>query len=61
MSPDKSIAVVAFVIGLGPVDPLLKSVFENAVEAATPGEATRTGPLVFTDLEGHFSSNNVFE
>ncbi|CAI6091793.1 unnamed protein product [Clonostachys chloroleuca] len=58
---DKSIAVVAFVIRLGPADPLLKSVFENAVEAATPGEATRTGPLVFTDLEGHFSSNNVFE
>ncbi|CAG9982881.1 unnamed protein product [Clonostachys byssicola] len=58
---DKSIAVVAFVIGLGPANSLLTSVFENAAEAATPGEATHTGPLVFTDLEGHFSSNNVFE
>ncbi|CAH0054007.1 unnamed protein product [Clonostachys solani] len=58
---DKSIAVVAFVIGLGPADPLLTSVFEYAVGAATPGEATLTGPLVFADLEDHFSSSNVFE
>ncbi|VUC29372.1 unnamed protein product [Clonostachys rosea] len=58
---NKSMAVVAFVIGIGPADPLLTSVFENAAEAATPGEATLTGPLMFKDLEDHFGSSNVFE
>uniref|UniRef100_A0A8H7TN13 Carbonic anhydrase n=1 Tax=Bionectria ochroleuca TaxID=29856 RepID=A0A8H7TN13_BIOOC len=38
---DKSIAVVAFVIGIGSANPFL--------------------PLLFTDLEDHFSSNDVFE
>ncbi|KAH6971990.1 alpha carbonic anhydrase [Ilyonectria destructans] len=57
---DKSIAVVAFPIALGLADPLLASVFAYVSGAATPGQATLTGPLIFTGLEHHLTSNPIY-
>ncbi|RFU82100.1 carbonate dehydratase [Trichoderma arundinaceum] len=59
-APDKSTAVVAFLISLGHPNILLSSVFEAIEEIATPGEITSTGPLLFDALESHFKSHDVF-
>ncbi|PNY28636.1 Uncharacterized protein TCAP_01439 [Tolypocladium capitatum] len=57
---DKSVAVVAFVIDLGPADPWLTSVFTYVAGIKTPGQATLTGPLSFTNLEHHLKSNPIY-
>ncbi|PTB40182.1 hypothetical protein M441DRAFT_28045 [Trichoderma asperellum CBS 433.97] len=59
-APDKSTAVVAFLIALGVPDLLLSSVFKHVEEIATPGHTTETGPLVFSALESHLTSNAIY-
>ncbi|KAH6608242.1 hypothetical protein Trco_004555 [Trichoderma cornu-damae] len=59
-APDKSTAVVAFLLSIGFPDLLWLSVFESVNEAATPGQTTSTGPLLFDALENHLRTNTVF-
>ena len=54
-------AVVAFLVDIGgPADPLLTSIFTYVSDIATPGEATLTGPLDFTNLAHHLTSNEIY-
>ncbi|KAK1238093.1 hypothetical protein MKX08_002672 [Trichoderma sp. CBMAI-0020] len=59
-TPDKSTAVVSFLVDFGLPNLLLSSVFQNVNEIATPGETTLTGPLLFAALENHLKSNAIF-
>ncbi|KAL6877731.1 alpha carbonic anhydrase [Trichoderma longibrachiatum] len=59
-APDKSTAVVSFLIELGLPDPLLTAVFASVGMISTPGSATTTGPLVFAPLEAHLKANPIF-
>ncbi|KAL7794242.1 alpha carbonic anhydrase [Trichoderma ceciliae] len=60
-APDKSTAVVGFLISIGLPDILLSSVFESIGKIATPGSTTSTGPLLFAALESHLRSNSVLK
>ncbi|KAK5991935.1 Carbonic anhydrase [Cladobotryum mycophilum] len=57
---DKSLSVMAFLISLGPTDPLLASIFLHIYDIKSPGRTTRTEPLDFTMLEANVKENLVW-
>ena len=58
---DTSIAVIGFLIELGPTDPFLASVFSYISAIASPGNATLAGPLYFAGLESHLATNTIYK